>query len=245
MLRRYQPAWCIYWSVCYRSRFITEEYSVKNGIGHIVFLLSILASILGISTETFAVPESNSNQSASDKKEPSGSSYQAPYPFTVDELWGEILQVAGQPNGYVTKEQVENIFGVTMKLDEEFLKQYHAKVYTLTRGKSWYFNMSIGDNMPTRSLFFFNWGDKPEKHTVVFLPPPENMCIDVNKIGPALTKNGWSLRQENKGVDGSPDSNSYRKLKFGILTVEFFPSDNCLQTIKIISSKTANEELMY
>jgi hypothetical protein len=214
---------------------------VKNSIIYVVVLLSIF----GIAAEVSATPESNSNQVPPDKKEKSETSYQAPYPFTADELWEKILKVAEQPNGYITKEQVENIFGVTMNLNEEFLKQYHAKVYTLIRGKSWYFDMSIGDNIPTRSLFFFNWGEIPGQHTVKFSPPPTGMCIDVNKIGAALAMRGWVLRREDKGIDGLPDSNSYRKLKIGTLAIEFSPSDNCLLSIRITASMTANQELMY
>jgi hypothetical protein len=217
-----------------------EGVSVKS-IFHIVIWLSIM----GVAAQVSAAPESNSNQVSSDRNEQLEVSYKAPYSFTADELWGKILKVAERPDGYVTKEQVENIFGVTMKLDEEYLKQYHEKIYPLIREKSWYFNMSIGENNPTRSFFYFNWGVTPGQRAVELSPPPQGMCIDVRKIGPALAQRGWSLKREIKGANGLPDSNSYRKIKWGLLTVEFYPADYCLRSIRITASITVNQDLMY
>jgi hypothetical protein len=211
----------------------------------------VLLSIFGVAAKVSAVPDSDSSQVLSDKPVLSDKkgqpevSYKAPYPFTADELWGKILRIVGLPNGYVTKEQVENIFGVTMKPDEEYLKQFGEEIYTLMREKDWYFNMSVGKNFPTRSFFFFNWGEVPGTHAVEFSPPPPGMCIDINSIRPALVERGWALREESPGINGLPSSKRFRKPRYGLLKIEFYPSDNCLRAIRISASKTANDQLPY
>ena len=75
------------------------------------------------SVESINQIESNVAQSASSdiasNKTETAKTFEAPYPFTADELWENILKVVDLPEGYATKEQVENIFGVTLKLNEE------------------------------------------------------------------------------------------------------------------------------
>ncbi len=213
---------------------------MKKGICCVAVLLGAFA----VAADVAAASESNANQASSDKKEIPEVSYKAPYPFTADEFWERLLKVAEKPEGYVTKEQVDAIFGVTMQPNEEFLKQYHERIYSLERGKNWYFNMSVGDNKPAHSLFFFSWGDIPGQRSTEFPPPsPAGMCINTYKIRPNLQRLGWALRREVRSTSQLPYSDSYRKGRIGVLTIEFYPSDNCLRTIRISASYSESQEL--
>lgn len=206
--------------------------------------VAALIILLGIAVDVCAAPESNSGQVSLAKSEQPEPTYKAPYPFTADELWEKILKVADQPEGYVTKEQVSGIFDVTMNLDEEYLKQLHEKIYPLIREKSWYFNMSVGENIPSRSFFYFSWGEIPGQHSAEFPPPPPpGMCINVYRIRPGLPRRGWILMREARGTNQLPYSDSYRKGRIGVLTIEFYPSDNCLRSIRISASRPAAQEL--
>jgi hypothetical protein len=215
-----------------------------DGVRKRICCIAVLLSIFAVAAEVTAAPGNQSNQASSDKKQPSEISYKAPYPFTADELWEKLLKVAEQPEGYVTKQQSENIFGTAMKLNEGFLKQYHEKIYSLEREKNWYFNMSVGDNRPARSFFFFSWGDIPGQRSAEFPPPPpQGMCINVYMIRPSLQRRGWVLRREARGTDQLPYGDTYRKGRIGVLTIEFFPSDNCLRSIRMSASPSEAQEL--
>lgn len=205
---------------------------------------AVLLSFFGAMAQVAATPENNSTQGSPDKKNLPEVSYTAPYPFTADELWEKILKVADQPGGYVTKEQVDKIFGTNMKLNEEFLKQYHEKIYSLIRGENWYFNMSVGENNPARSLFFFSWGEIPGQRSLEYPPPPpQGMCINVYSIRPNLQMRGWALRQEVRGASEPIYSDSYRNGRIGVLTIEFLPSENCLRSIRISASGSEAQKL--
>jgi hypothetical protein len=214
--------------------------SMKKGI----WCAAVLLGLFGIVAQVAATPENDSKQASPDKKMMPEATYTAPYPFTDDELWEKMLKVADQPNGYVTKEQVDKIFGTNMKLNGEFLKQYHEKIYSLIRGENWYFNMSVGENKPARSLFFFSWGDIPGQRSVENPPPPPSgMCINVYKIRPNLWRRGWALRREVRGTSESIYSDTYRKGRIGVLKIEFLPSDNCLRSYRISASVPEAGEL--
>ena len=213
---------------------------MKQGICIFAALLSVYCIAAN------AASDNNSSQPSTGKDTTPALSYQAPYPFTADQLWEKFLKVAGQPErvaGYVTKEQIDAIFGVTMKPNEEFLKQYNQKIYSLSRGIDWYFDMSVGDNRPAHSLFFFTWGDIPGQHAAEFPPPPPaGMCINVYKIRPSLQRLRWALMRELRGGQ-LPNSDTYRYGRIGVLKIEFHPTDNCLRSIRITASQREAEEL--
>ena len=209
-----------------------------------IYRVVVLIGIVGAMCQATAAPEDNSKQISQDKTALPATSYAAPYPFTADELWEKILKVAEQPEGYVTRDQVDKIFGTSMKLNEEFLNQYHQKIYTLMREKDWYFNMSVGDNIPSRSLFFFSWGDAPGQRPAELPSPPPGMCINIYKIRPDLQRRGWILRREIRGSIEPINSDTYRSGgRYGVLKIEFLPSDNCLRTIRISASHAEAERL--
>jgi hypothetical protein len=207
--------------------------------------VAVLSCLIGIVSQVTAAPESDSKQASQEKKALPEAPYTAPYPFTADELWEKMLKVAGQREGYVTKDQVNKIFGTNLKLNEIFQKQYHQKIYTLMRGKDWYFNLSVGENSPTRSFFFFSWGESPGQHTAEYPPPPPpGMCINVYKIRPNLYRRGWMLRREVRGTSEPIYSDTYRTGgRYGVLKIEFLPSDNCLRTFRVSASHSEAEQL--
>jgi hypothetical protein len=214
---------------------------VNNGI----YRVAVILSVFGFAAQVNAGPENNSNLASPDKKEQQAVSYTAPYPFTANELWEKILKVADQPEGYVTKDQVDKIFGTKMELNEEFLNRYHEKIYTLIREKNWYFNLTAGENVPSRSLFFFSWGDEPGQRSAESPPPPPTgMCINIYTIRPDLKRRGWILRQEVRGTSEPIYSDTYRTGgRYGVLKIEFLPADNCLRTIRISASHAEVERL--
>jgi hypothetical protein len=215
-----------------------------DGVKQHICLVAVLLSVFWAAAAVAAASGKHSNQASSDRQQLPQISYTAPYPFTADELWEKLLKAADKPEGYVTKAQAENIFGTTMKLNEEFLKQYHEKIYSLEREKNWYFNMSVGENRPARSFFYFNWGDMPGQRSAESPPPPPpGMCINIYMIRPNLQRSGWVLRREARGTNQLPYSDTYRKGRIGVLIIEFLPSDNCLRSIRISASPSEAQEL--
>lgn len=168
-------------------------------------------------------------------------SFEAPYPFTADELWQKILKVVDLPEGYVTKVQVENIFGVKLTLDAEVLKKYHSKSYYVKRGENWYFNIGFREDSATESSVNFGWG-KPQGEESM-LTPPSGMCINAYKIMPSIVHSGWELRKEIRDVRDIFDRNIYRKGRLGVLELLISPHDYCVSGILIYSYKYADESV--
>lgn len=171
------------------------------------------------------------------KKQPEATN-QTPYPFTADELWEKLLKVVELPEGHVTKEQVESIFGVTLKLDEEYLKKFQGHLYNL---KTEYLYLGFVENSATESHFEFKWGQIPGQRRAVFPRPPSGMCIKALKIMPGIELRGWELKRETRNIRDILDRNDYRKGKMGVLRMEFFPRDNCLASIDIFTDKLADQ----
>ena len=169
--------------------------------------------------------------------------FHGPYPFSADELMEKILEVAKLPEGYVTKEQVENIFGV--KLPPAARRPFNPQKkgdptgdpmpYETEAGKDWYFNVSSFNPSETESVFYFTWGDLRHEKVGALHEPPAGMCINVNKAAPEIEKLGWVLDEEYRDKRYF-HGNSYRKGKLGHLRIDAgnFNSDkNCLTEVYI------------
>ena len=165
-------------------------------------------------------------------------SHEAPYPFTADELWEKLLKLIKLPDGYVAKEQVESVFGVTLNLDEEYLKKFQGHLYNY---KTEYLYLGFIENSTSESHFQFMWGQIPGQRRAVFPRPPSGMCIDASKIIPSIVQRDWEIKQEVRNIRDILDRNIYRKGKMGVLRMEFFPRDNCLASIDIFTSKLADK----
>lgn len=182
-------------------------------------------------------PHSNgaSNQMLSKS---ASSNFEAPRPFTADELWEKILKLVELPDGYISKEQVESVFGVTLKLDEEYLKKFHGHLYSL---KTQFIYLGFIENSATESHFKFEWGQTSGQRYVVSPRPPSGMCINAFKIMPSIAQRGWELTRESRNVRDLLDRNDYRKGKMGVLQMEFFPRENCMAKIDIFTDKLADQ----
>lgn len=157
------------------------------------------------------------------------------YPFTVDEFWGKILRVAAMPDGHVTREQVERIFGAKLKLIEKATEESHFNIYGVHREMGWYFDMGLSEMSARESRFYFEWGFPPGIVSGGFAPPPAGMCIDERKVDSGLAASGWKLVGKSRDLD-IPDSNQYRKGKAGAIEVGFIRPEECLLYI-VISAK--------
>ena len=138
--------------------------------------------------------------------------YKTPYPFTADELWGKLLQVVELPDGHVTKENVESIFGVTLKLDEDYLKKFHGYLYNLKDASIY---LGYIENSATESHFRFEWGQIAGRRRAVFPRPPYGMCINALEIMPSIEKHGWVLKRETRNIRDLLNRNDYRKGEMG------------------------------
>ncbi len=173
------------------------------------------------------------NDSNVQVKQPEAS-YEAPYPFTAEELWEKLLKVVDLPDGHVTKEGVEKIFGVTLKLDEEYLKKFHGYLYYL---KDQYIYLTFIEKSETESHFQFEWAQRPGQHPIAFPHPPTGMCINALKITHGIEERGWELKLETRNMRDLLNRNDYRKGELGGLRMEFFPYDNCFASIDIYTNK--------
>lgn len=164
-------------------------------------------------------------------------SYEAPYPFTSDELWQKILKVVELPEGYVTKQQVESIFDVRLQLIDQSNWQIKTDYpwYSVKRGRDWYFDLVFVEESPTLSHFNFDWGQDPTwKERIRIPPPPAGMCILANDIMPDIELRGWKLKYEHRELYYPPYSNIYTKGKLGQLELVFSSEkDNCLMAISV------------
>ncbi len=154
------------------------------------------------------------------------------YPFTADELWEKMLKVVAMPDGHVTSEQVEQIFGMKLKLMEKANELDRSKMYVVRREIDWYFDMSLFEEA-RESRFYFGWGFPPGVIRGGFAPPPPGMCIDESKVMSAIAALGWKPAGQVRDSRGLPDFNRYRKGKMGVIEVGFTRPEKCLLYITI------------
>ncbi len=202
---------------------------------NILKLMLLFFVLLFAGTKSFGSPDISGEKTMTDTQK---QTIQTSQQFTADELWEKLLKVVELPNGYVAREQVENIFGVTLTLDEQYLKKFHAPLYNI-KDQPVYLGVvkdSAGD-----IYFKFEWGQMPGVRRTVFPRSPSGVCIDAYQIMPSITRNGWKLIRETRNIRDILDSNVYRKGETGILRMDFFPKDNCLASIDIYTSKIADQ----
>ena len=163
--------------------------------------------------------------------------FEAPYPFTPDELWQKLLKVVELPEGHVTKQQVESIFDVRLQLIDQTNWQFKTDYprYSVERGRDWYFDLVLAEESPTLSHFHFRWGQDPgRKKNIPFPPPPHSMCIVASNIMPDIEQRGWKLKYEHRLINYPPYSNTYTKGKLGKMELVFSSEpDDCLLSVHV------------
>lgn len=162
----------------------------------------------------------------------------SPDPHTVVELLEKLLKVMELPNGHVTKQQVESIFGVTLTLDEEYLKKFDERLYSY---KTQHVHIDYEAKSEVESLFMFEWGQISDQHPIPFSPPPRGMCMDANKFMSGIVQRGWVLKHESRVLRDIPYENVYRKDTMGILRMAFSPKDNCVLNLSISATNFAEQ----
>ncbi|MDD2686400.1 MAG: hypothetical protein PHY62_09605 [Gallionella sp.] len=193
--------------------------------------------LLFVGTKSFGSPDISGEKTMTDTQK---QTIQTSQQFTADELWEKLLKVVELPNGYVTKEQLESIFGVKLNLEEKkpYPNSYRGKRYQVSDDLNFY--MHIIDNGPTDSSFFFGWKSPSEERFVVFPRPPSGICINAIETMPNIAQRGWELKRETRDIRDILDWNDYRKGESGVLKIEFFPRDHCLASIRMFTSKDAD-----
>jgi len=176
--------------------------------------------------------------------------FEAPYPFTAQELWQKILKVVELPQGYVSRQQVESIFDVRLQ-KLKFPKgsiNYHINhrphpIYIATRGGNWYFDLAIYEQSLGQSIFSFDWGGAQQWYPREFVPydssplPPPGMCLLPDPLMRDVEQRGWIFKPGPDDIHHSPlASKNYIKGKRGFLSLLFFRQEPCLHSVVIYAT---------
>jgi uncharacterized membrane protein YhaH (DUF805 family) len=112
--------------------------------------------------------------------------YHAPYPFTADQLWDNILKITALPNGKFNKTDVEQALGVTLHpVDANLLS---SEPYEAQAHSDWYFDIKVYKT--TLGILYFQLGliDTDTK-------AGNDLCINIDRIKPSLIAQGWILSE--------------------------------------------------
>ncbi len=159
--------------------------------------------------------------------------YNAPYPFTAQQLWDNILKVTALPNGNLDATLIENAFGT--KLQTETLPML-GQTYLTHAGTDWYFSLKFIPNMlgPNFNFFSFNWSDSSSS---LGTSPPEKMCININDIKPSLLNQGWIAIPQDAGAQIASKV-GYSKGGLTGLALEYYADSKCLKQLTLNSTKS-------
>lgn len=187
--------------------------------------------------KTGEVDMSNSHEIENEAK---SNPFDAPYPFTANEFAEKLLKVLNSPDGFISKEQVEAIFNVSLpELDssKRFDLKDKSKLFGLTGGKDWYFTLLVGDNSIQDSYFVFEWAKPPGINTSRFLEAPKDMCIDPLIMMKGIEQRGWKLKSERRIIDQPiPFANYYRQGIQGGIHLTISRRTKCLLGIRMSAS---------
>jgi hypothetical protein len=113
-------------------------------------------------------------------------------PFRSDELWSKVLRLLNERSGAITKERLENVFGVRFT---SVRRESDATTYLLKAGKDWYFDARVtiyNDKFKfaaplngAHSQWFIGWG-------TVFGGDSKHACITAEHARADLLASGWT-----------------------------------------------------
>lgn len=174
------------------------------------------------------------------KNEAKSNPFDAPYPFTANEFAEKLLKVLDSPDGFISKEQVEAIFNLSLpELDRSnrIVPKDKSKLFGVTGGRDWYFTLIVGDNNPQHSYFVFEWAKPPGINPSRFLEAPESMCIDPVNMMKGIEQRGWKLKSETRIIDQPiPFANYYRQGIQGGIHLTISRRTKCLLGIRMSAS---------
>ncbi|MBC3863193.1 hypothetical protein H8K32_13875 [Undibacterium jejuense] len=114
--------------------------------------------------------------------------FDPPYPFTADELWEKLLNVAASfPDG-LTRTNIDKIFSTSLEREaysNPQISKFETEAWQVSQGKDWFFSMGAVLKNHKAISFSFSWGDSP------LVLPPRGMCIPMKKMESTLLKYGW------------------------------------------------------
>lgn len=155
--------------------------------------------------------------------------YQPPYPFTAMELWSKFLKLTANSDGYITKKQVEDAFGVVLIHEKS---ESSSEILSVQAGRDWYLDLVFYSSIKAPGLYF-DWSIK-EPYFNELSPVPENMCINVDEIKPMLIQQGWKYlgRHTLLPIDARNEE-QYTKGRYGDIGITSRPSNNCLESFQL------------
>jgi hypothetical protein len=158
--------------------------------------------------------------------------FNAPYPFTAQQLWANILKVTALPDGKLTQTEIENAFGTTLHPDSNPITK--DTTFKTSAGQNWYFSLSLkssnlfGNNS---EIFFLDWKDRASSYGS---PPPEGMCINVNDIKPSLLAQGW-IENTKKSSNDIMSKVEYDKGHLTGLIMAYDADSRCLKQLSLVA----------
>ncbi len=180
-------------------------------------------------------------QDAATGEIPPARRFEPPYPFTVDELWAQMLKLAALPEGHVTRADVERTFSIKLLEMQESVPPKHPTYRIMHQDDDWYFSTGITEKSKTESSYFFTWGnssgDSPEH-------PSAGMCITPAMVESGMKATGWTFAdrkiQHTDPFTGKPvhykrEERNYRKGRHGVLWVNI--KRGCLIEFRILSEE--------
>lgn len=209
----------------------------KQRIGALMMVCAAFSTGHGLAAQANntigIVAMSNTQETTSDS---APNPFDLPFPFTADELTEKLLKVLDSPEGFISKEQVETIFNMSLpELDRSnrVNPADKSKMFGVWGKKNWYFDLIIGDNNLQRSHFGFGWGKPAGEERVSFQIPP--MCIDPHKMMRAIEQRGWKLRYETRLQD-TPHVNIYSQGISGKVMLIFSKDNKCVLELSMFSN---------
>ncbi len=215
--------------------------------------MKAIASVIFLGCLVFAsVPgaQAEAPQNAATTEDPPARRFEPPYPFTVDELWAQMLKLAALPEGYVTRADVEGTFAIKLLPSGQDPDHPEPPTYEVMHtqwDESWYFTTGITEDSKTESTYFFAWGYgaySPKQ-------APAGMCITPAMVESGMKATGWTFAdrkiQRTDPFTGKPvpyphEEKIYRKGRHGVLRVDI--KQGCLIELRIMSEEHPHFEWM-
>ncbi|MDE2420229.1 MAG: DUF805 domain-containing protein [Gammaproteobacteria bacterium] len=202
-----------------------------------ILLMALMLPVCYMVFKTFSISHphlTNTSLTTSSLSAPAAANgkYNAPYPFTAQQLWSNILKVTALPNGNLNQTLIENSFGTTLQTET---LPIIGKILQAHAGTDWYFSLKLmpmkmfGQNM---EIFTFDWGDQSGS---LGTTPPAGMCINVNDIKPSLLNQGWTAKPQDASnqiqskIEYDKDNNS------GVI-IAYDADTKCLKQLNLVSA---------
>ncbi len=125
------------------------------------------------------------------------SNYEPPYPFTPEDLWKNLLQVANLHGQNLSLEKVERIFNLKLRQLDVSPIGSKDKIFAVKAHKSWYYDLEL---IPTSngSTFLFGWGQHIEGKTVPFSGYSGGLCIKYPRVERDMIEDGWMFKSKEQ-----------------------------------------------